>query len=203
MARPLLDFTPKVVDVDESAQESWLTRTTARAFAAAVSALLIATLVINRSNEALTTDGTVAGSALSSGTISLVDDDSGNALFDFADLAPGRPIERCLEVIYEGSITPVDLSLVSESIGDLARYMNLSIEEGYGAGFETCDGFTTTSSLYVGTLAEFSDGRRLELGRILNSGNSRSYRIVFDLQDEQDALGLAATADFIWEVTPS
>ena len=61
MARPLDELTLVVEDTDDDVQESWLTRTTARAFAAAVSALLIATLVINRSNDALTTDGTVAG----------------------------------------------------------------------------------------------------------------------------------------------
>ncbi len=203
MARPLDELTLVVEDTDDDVQESWLTRTTARAFAAAVSALLIATLVINRSNDALTTDGTVAGSALTSGTISLVDDDSGRALFDFSDMAPGRPLERCLEIVYEGSITPVDLSLVAESIGDLSGFLDLSIDEGTGAGFESCDGFIATGSLFRGTLAEFSDGRRLELGRLLNSGASRTYRIVFELQDTQDALGLAATADFIWEVTPS
>ena len=203
MARTLQDFNPEVEEVDEVVEENWLTRTTARAFAAALSALLIATLVVTRSSEALTIDGTVAGSALSSGTIALVDDDSGEALFDFSDLAPGRPLERCLEVVYEGSITPVDLSLTAESLGELARFMNLSVEEGSGAGFETCEGFSATSTLYEGTLQEFSSGSRLELGRLLNSGDSRSYRIVFDLQDVQEALGLAATADFIWEVTPS
>lgn len=203
MARTLNDYRPETEEVDETVEENWLTRTTARAFAAAMSALLIATLVVTRSNEALTTDGTVAGSSLSSGTIALVDDDSGQALFDFSDLAPGRPLERCIEVVYEGSITPVDLTLTAESIGDLARYMNLSVEEGSGAGFETCDGFVADSTLYSGTLAEFSEGPGLELGRLLNSGASRSYRIVFDLQDEQEALGLSATADFIWEVAPS
>ena len=203
MARPLHELRPEIQELDEVAEENWLTRTTARAFAAALSALLIGTLVVTRSSEALTTDGTVAGSALTSGTIALVDDDSGQALFDLSDMAPGRPLERCIEVVYEGSITPVDLSLTAESIGPLARFMNLSVEEGSGAGFDSCDGFRATSTLYVGTLADLAADQRLELGRLLNSGDSRSYRIVFDLQDVQEALGLAATADFIWEVTPS
>jgi hypothetical protein len=202
MARPLIELSRPIDDVDEEAQ-NWLTRTTARAFAAAVSALLIATLVVNRSNAALVTDGTVAGSALASGTISLVDDDAGAALFDFSDMAPGRPIVRCIEVIYEGSILPVDMILATESIGDLGAYLDLSIEEGIGGGFDSCEGFVATTPLFTGTLTQFAEGDSLELGRILNSGDSRSYRIIFDLQDEQAALGRTATAEFIWEVTPS
>ncbi|MGI9607703.1 MAG: hypothetical protein ACR2P0_16360 [Acidimicrobiales bacterium] len=203
MVRPLIEFTPETRAEDVEVQENWLTRTTARAFAAAVSALLIATLVVNRSNEALVTDGTVAGSVLTSGTISLVDDDAGRALFDFSDLAPGRPIVSCLEVVYEGTILPVDMSLRSETFGDLGEFLDLSIVEGTGAGFESCDGFTPTTTLYSGTLATFAEQGPLDLGRVLNQGGSRSYRFTFDLQDEQEALGRSATADFVWEVTPS
>ncbi len=203
MTRPLSEYAPVVDDGDHEAEENWLTRTTARAFAAAVSALLIATLVVNRSNEALVTEGSVAGTALTSGTISLDDDDAGRALFDLSNLAPGRPIVRCLEVVYGGSIVPVDLVLLAESSGDLGPYLNLSIEQGSGGDFDSCDTFIRSDVLYTGTLSDFASGEALPVGVILNSGDRRSYRISFDLQDEQEALGRAATADFIWEVTPS
>lgn len=203
MARPLHEFSVTPESNEEQASENWLTRTTARAFAAAVSALLIATLVVNRSNEALATDGTAAGSSLSTGTISLLDDDSGRALFDFSDMAPGRPIVRCLEVVYDGTITPVDLSLTTESTGELASFLNVTIESGEGAGFESCDGFVPDGPLITATLRRLADGGRIELGRLVNTGESHSYRITVDIQDVQDALGKAASADFIWEVTPS
>jgi hypothetical protein len=187
----------------ERAEENWLTRTAARAFAAAISALLIATLVVNRSNEALTTDGTVAGSALSSGTISLSDDDAGRALFDFSDMAPGRPTVRCIEVIYDGSITPVDLQLSADGLGPLAPFLDVTVESGQGAGFESCEGFEPGDSLYGGTLSEFAATDAIFLGRLLNTGDRRSFRITVSIQDKQEALGKAASADFIWEVTPS
>lgn len=203
MTRPLDDYAPIIDDSHAEAEENWLTRTTARAFAAAVSALLIATLVVNRSNEAFATEGSVAGVALASGTISLDDDDSGRALFDLSNMAPGRPIVQCLEVEYGGSIVPVDMTLLVDSVGDLGRYLNLSIEEGSGGGFEACETFVRSDRLYDGTLSDLASGDRLPLGVILNSGETRSYRITFALQDEQEALGRTATADFVWEVTPS
>lgn len=204
MARPLREFSASPESTEDQARDNWLTRTTARAFAAAVSSLLIATLVVNRSNEALATDGTAAGSSLSTGTISLLDDDSGRALFDFSDMAPGRPIIRCLEVIYDGTITPVDLSLTTESNGELANFLDVSIESGQGGGFESCEGFVSDGSpLISGTLGQLTDQGRLDLGRLVNSGERHSYRIIVDIQNVQDALGKAASADFIWEVTPS
>ena len=203
MARPLIEFTPPADEADEEVNETWLTRTTARAFAAAVSALLIATLVVNRSGDALATDGTVSGSALTSGTISLVDDDSGRSLFDLSDMAPGRPVERCLQVVYEGSIVPVDLILAADASGRLGEFLDLSIEEGVGGTFESCDDFVATGYVYQGTLSDLATGESLDLGRILNTGEGRTYRFAFDLRDEQDALGLVTTADFVWEVTPS
>lgn len=203
MSRPLRDLLTTPNSGLERAQENWLTRTTARAFAAAISSLLIATLVVNASSEALTTDGTVAGSSLSSGTISLADDDEGRALFDFTDMAPGRPTVRCIEVIYGGTITPVDLTLASESLGDLTTYLDVIVEGGEGASFGECEGFVTDEVLYRGTLAEFSNSEAIFLGRLLNTGDRRSYRITVDIQDVQEALGRAASADFIWEVTPS
>lgn len=203
MTRPLAELTITPETTEEQATENWLTRTTARAFAAAISSLLIATLVVNRSNEALATDGTAAGSSLSTGTISLLDDDSGRALFDFRDMAPGRPIVRCLEVVYDGTITPVDLSLVTESTGDLASFLDVTIEPGEGAGFESCEGFVPDGRKISSTLSDLNDDGRIELGRLVNSGERHSYRITVDIQDVQAALGKAASADFIWEVTPS
>lgn len=203
MARPLVERQRPEGPESDIQQERWLTRATARAFAAAISALLIATLVVNRSTEALTTEGTVTGTAITSGTVSLTDDDAGQSLFDLADMGPGRPVVRCIQLVYEGTIAPVDLRLRAESTGPLAAFLDVSVEQGTGGSFETCDGFDASESVYEGTLAELAAADWLELGRILNSDTWQTYRITFSLQDEQAALGQTATADFIWEVTPS
>lgn len=204
MARPLdLVDIEENIRVEEPRSTARLTRATARAFAAAVAALLIATLVVNRSSDALTADGTAAGASLSSGTIALVDDDQGRSLFDLGAMAPGRPVLRCLELVYDGTILPVDLSMRAVTSGPLTSFLDVSVEEGSGGSFEDCDGFRPTRPIFAGTLAELTDSEWLPLGRLVNTGETRTYRIRIELQDTDAALGQAARAEFLWEATPS
>lgn len=203
MARSLHDIDERTKSGSETGRENRIGRAAASALAAAVSALIIATLVVNRSSDALDPDGTIAASSLSAGTVSLVDDDQGRSLFDLSDMAPGRPVVRCIELVYEGSIVPVDLALQAEAAGELSRFLDVSIDEGTGGSFETCDGFAATDAVFDGTLDELAGSGWLELARIVNTGTRTSYRIEFALQDEQAALGRAASASFVWEVTPS
>lgn len=203
MARPLdlEELGPR--PTTEPQEQARLTRTTARAFAAAVAALLIATLVVSRSDDALTAEGTTAASALSSGTISLADDDQGRSLFDLGAMAPGRPVTRCLEVVYEGTILPVALAMRSESAGSLTSFLDVSVEEGSGGTFEDCSGFRATKPVFAGTLADLTDAGWLPLGRMVNTGDTRTYRVRIELQDTSDALGQTARAEFLWEATPA
>ena len=203
MARQLDLEELQVTPTTEPQDQARLTRTTARAFAAAVAALLIATLVVSRSDDALTAEGTTAASAISSGTISLADDDQGRSLFDLGAMAPGRPVTRCLEVVYDGTILPVALSMRSESAGALTSFLDVSIEEGTGGTFEDCGGFRATRPVFAGTLAELTDAGWLPLGRMVNSGETRTYRVRIELQDTADALGQTARAEFLWEATPA
>lgn len=196
------DLTPEVSTEPEAETQARLTRSTARAFAAAVAALLIATLVVNRSNDALTAEGTASGAALSAGTISLVDDDQGRSLFDLGAMAPGRPVVRCLEVVYDGTILPVDLAVRSVSSGRLTSYLDIVLDEGTGGSFEDCDDFEATRTVFGGTLAELNDAGWLPLGPMLNTGDTRTFRLRIELQDRIEALGETARAEFVWEATP-
>ncbi len=183
-----------------------LARSTARAFAAAISALLVTTLVIDRSASAIATAGTEAASSFTSGTITLTDDDAGRSLFQLDDMAPGRPTERCITVTYEGSILPVDILLSARARGPLADHLELEVDEGVGGGFDSCEGFAARRALVDGTLDELSAQTGhdpLLVGRILNRDEARTFRFRFDLADTSAALGLTASADFVWEVRPS
>ncbi len=193
---------PQTAAVEPQTQAK-LTRSTARAFAAAVAALLIATLVVNRSNDALTAQGTAAGAAISSGTISLVDDDQGRSLFDLGAMAPGRPVARCLQVVYEGTILPVSVAMRAESTGPLTSFLDVSVEEGTGGSFEDCSDFRPTQPVFAGTLADLTDAGWVPLGRMVNTGDTRSFRIRIELQDTDAALGQTARAEFLWEATPA
>lgn len=203
MARPLNsdDLTTEHVQASDAGTQR-VDRAAARAFAAAVSALLISTLVVSQSNAAIDPDGTVAGNSFEAGTISLVDDDEGRSLVNLADMAPGRPSEECISVIYEGTVLPVDLTLEAQTVGDLGPYLDVSIESGSGGGFGACDGFVPDAVVFDGTLAGLDERGRLELGSFYNSGESAVYRFRFELQDDGDAVGRQSSLDVVWEVTP-
>ena len=143
------------------------------------------------------------GALASSGLISLQDDEKGRSLFDLEDLGPGRPFERCVEILYDGTIVPVVLSLGAESRGDLAPYLHTSIEAGSGGNFESCEGFTPSEPVFEGTLADLVALERADVVPIFNSDTRRTFRVRFELADTNDALGRSATTTFIWEVRPT
>lgn len=203
MARPLAEFTPATLDRDVTSRELRLTRHTGRSFAAAVAVLLMATIVVNRSEAALSSRGAAGSAVLSSGTVELTDDDGGRSLFDLHDLTPTRPVQRCIEVTYNGTLLPVALTVRAEAVGALAEYLDVVIDEGAGGGFETCDAFTSSGRVFAGSLRELGDAGWLELERMVNRGERRSYRIELVVQDRQEALGLETGLELAWEVTPS
>lgn len=202
MARPLTTTELDRGGVDDEPERRWVTLATARAFAAAMSVLAIATFVVNRSATALTVDGTVNAGAVSSGTIELTDDDNGRSLFDLADMVPGRTSSECITISYDGSIVPVELALQAEVDGDLGPYLDVLVEQGSTGAFEDCDRFRPDRVVFDGSLERMDAGDRIKLERILNQGEARVYRFRFTLQDTSEALGRVSTVGFIWEVKP-
>ncbi len=201
MARALLERP----DPPSPLSEGWdrrVSRVAASALAMAVSVLAVGTVVVAQSDEALDGADTSATAVLSSGTVMLSDDDNGRSLFDLADMAPNRPIAQCIQVTYEGTITPVDLALRAEAVGDLARFLDVTVEQGDGGGFGSCAGFAPNRLIYEGTLQELAASGWLGLDRLVNLGQQSTYRVTFELQDVQEAQGRDVTTSFLWEVTP-
>ncbi len=179
-----------------------LDRSAARAMAAAISSLIIATLVVSRSADALDPDGTVAGNKLQVGTVNLVDDDAGRSLVDLEAMGPGQPVVQCIRVQYDGTILPVDLSLAATSEGDLDDFIDVEAEWGQGGGFGSCDGFVPEKQLYEGTLASLTEREPLPVAGFVNQGDAISFRFRFELQDDERALGKVTSVDFVWEAVP-
>lgn len=179
-----------------------LDRSAARSIAAAISSLLITTLVVSQSASALQPEGTIAGNSFEAGTITLVDDDQGRSLVNLADMAPGRPVEECINVEYTGSILPVDLSLSATATGALAEFMTVEVEVGDNAGFASCDGFESEAILFSGSLAELTGRGPMSVESFRNTGDNASFRFRFEILDDGRAVGTSAAADFVWEVVP-
>ena len=203
MARPLdsAEFIDADIE-DNDAASSRVDRAAARAFAAAVSALIISTLVVSQSSAAIDPDGTVAGNSIEAGTVSLTDDDQGRSLLALEAMAPGRPIQECITVTYDGTILPVELTLETQTVGDLGPFLEVSIERGVGGGFGVCEGFEPTDLVFSGTLDELDRKGVMGLGFIYNTLDSSVFRFEVELKDEADAVGRESSIDFVWEATP-
>lgn len=203
MARPLEAEPSDGTTVASGAGGSALDRAAARAFAAAISSLIIATLVVSQSARALDPEGTVAGNSFEAGTIALVDDDLGRSLVDLSDMAPGRPVERCITVSYEGSILPVRVSLAATTTGPLADFLAVDVDAGTGGGFDDCDSFAADERVYSGTVADLATSPPIDVATVRNQNESMTYRFRFEVLDEAGAVGQAAAVDIVWEAVPA
>jgi hypothetical protein len=94
--------------------------------------------------------------------------------------------------------------LYANPTGDLAPYLNLTIERGTGAAGgagHSCAGFTSTSTVYTGTLAgmptTYATG--LDDWHPATSPETVSYRISAATNNDQTQQGKTASATFTWQ----
>ena len=183
-------------------------RASVRMLAVGASLLAVVFLVISTSLAAFTATTTNATNSLATGSVSLVDDDVGAAVFDgLTGLGPLDTIERCIHVDYTGSLDPIAVGLYTTSLsGGLAGYVDLTIEIGPGNAdaFGSCASFSPTAVLYTGTLAGFDAAHDSYATAVTGwdpagAGESRTYRFEATIQDDPGAGGLAATWTFAWE----
>lgn len=208
MARPLeagltTDLSVEQAPTIDEKASGRLDRAAVRAFAAAISSLIIATLVVSQSARALEPEGTLAGNSFEAGTITLVDDDQGRSLVSLSDMAPGRPVIKCITVSYEGTILPVDVSLAASTDGPLADYLEVVIESGTGGGFGSCDTFVPDATIYSGTVGVLSRANPMPVGTLRNQDDDISFRFRFELVDDGRAVGESTSLDFVWEAVPA
>lgn len=203
MARPLDQaISSDAAAIETEVASSRIDRAAARAFAAAVSALLISTFVVSQSTGAIDPDGTVAGNSVAAGTVSLTDDDGGRSLVNLDAMSPDQPVEECITVTYGGTILPVGLTLDTQTVGDLEPYLAVSIERGSGGSFGECDDFEASEQIFSGSLKELDERGAMPLGSIYNSGAVNSFRFEFVLANEAEAVGRQSSIDFVWEAAP-
>lgn len=84
-----------------------------------------------------------SGNEISSGTVSLTDNDAGSALVNITGAKPGDSWTRCVKVSYNGSL-PADVHYYTTGgTGPLAGYLHLTLIQGTDANatFPACTGF--------------------------------------------------------------
>jgi hypothetical protein len=159
-----------------------------------------------------------AGNDITSGNVTIGDNDAGSALYYLPSAIPGDSVTKCIKVTYTGSVR-ADVSLYTHdnALGLLAPYVNLTITQGTQttSTFPSCTGFTPSSGggiLYSGTLQNFSTTRTSLANGIptnpvsaaigWNQGDALVYQFQVTLDaSTPDSAEAATTAahGFIWE----
>ncbi len=183
------------------------TRLTPAIRVAAIAGLLALSAVGTSTFAAFRATTPNAGNRITSGTVSLSDDDSGTAMFSPTGLQRGASGSKCIVVTYNGSLAASVKLYVTSSSGALAPYLDLKIEQGTGGSFSGgCGAFTPATTIYTGTLSAFATAATDHASGVgtfapTGSGQSRTYRITYTLNaaTPSSAQGTSASADFRWE----
>lgn len=176
----------------------------------ALSFTLVALLVVSSSHAAFVDQSQNVLNHVTSTDISLTDDDGGTAMFpDEQGLSPGTPVDRCIRVTYDGNIDPKPVLLYAAATsGDLAPYLQLTVEIGTGSSFGSCGNFSAERVLYAGTLSGFAATHAgyatgLTTWDPAAAGEARTFRFTLSVADDPAASGASATFGFTWEARAS
>lgn len=176
-------------------------------------ALAVSGLVVAQSSySAYSATASKPANNWASGTVALADDDSDAAAFSVANVRPGSTGSRCLVVTSDGSL-PSEVRVYGANgtgTANLAAYVDLTITQGEGGSFGSCDGFAPLASgaeLFHGSLRTFgtthtsyADG----VGGWKPDGSgpeSRTYKVSYTISPDapNDTMGGTAGGDIVFE----
>ena len=169
--------------------------------------VFVSALVVRTSASAFsaTTDNTA--NQWTAGDVVLVDDDLTATMFTVTALKPLDPQTECITVTYQGSLDAAVTLYGAVTAGDgLDAYLDLTVYRGTGGTFGDCTGFTSSETVYTGTLdgfatdhTDFGNGAGTWAPTGGAPDDDMTYQFVVTLQDDNAAQGLTATATFTWE----
>jgi hypothetical protein len=108
--------------------------------------------------SAFTSQANNPNNQVSSGTVTLADNDGGTALYDFTGAKPGDSETSCIRVNYTGSLDANVKLYTPDTIGPLGPQVNLKIEPGTQASpsFPSCTGFSADgAAIFDAALSTF------------------------------------------------
>jgi hypothetical protein len=163
-------------------------------------------LVHDASVAAFNGKTTNPASGWAAGKVDVTDDDAGTAMFSVTEAKPGDTGVKCITVTYNGTLTvPVKL-YVSASSGTLRSYLTLTVEQGTSGSFADCSAITGVSTIYgPGNLNTFATtysswASGLTTWSPTGTGQSRTFRLTWSMDDSDLAAGTSAAVTFAWEV---
>jgi hypothetical protein len=128
-------------------------------------------------------------------------------MFAITNMKPGQTETKCITITYQGSLDASVVLYGALTAGDgLDDYLDLTVERGSGGSFTDCTGFSSSETVYSGTLdgfaathANFGTGAGTWAPTGGAPDDDMTYRFVVTLQDDNAAQGLTTTATFTWE----
>jgi hypothetical protein len=150
-----------------------------------------------------------------SGTVNLTDDDSSTAMFTASGLKPGSTGSKCIAVTSSGDLASA-VKLYGTNYATtkaLASSINLKVEQGTGATFGSCTGFTALSTggtVFNDTLAAFSAKSDYATGvgdwaPTGSASETRVFKFTYTLSGSapDSTQGGTAAVGFTWEAQNS
>lgn len=173
--------------------------------AIAAALLMLTVLIVTRSQAAFSDTTANPGNTFGSGSV-VITDDAVTAMFNASNMKPGSSVSNCLEVTYEGTLTPASIRTYGTSSGALAPYLDMTLEIGTGGGVGACGGFTADAggTLFSDTLTQFSTDHTVwgdGLATFTANANPtvKVLKYTFTVKDDNNAQGLTANAAFTFE----
>ena len=177
-----------------------LLASTARLTAIATALLLLTLLIVTRSNAAFSDVTDNPSNSFSTGSVAISDDAGGTAMFSTSGMTPGNPVVNCISLTYSGS-TPASIRMYGASIGDLAQYLDVTVDVGSGGQFGNCTGFVASSTIFDDALTNLPSAWATGVPTFTaaTSPTVRTVRITVEVQNLPAAQNKSATATFTWE----
>ena len=162
-----------------------------------------------------TTDNT--GNTYAAGTVYLSDNDAGSAMYTVSNQKPGDTVTKCIRLTYTGTLDADVKLYTTSSVNALGGYVDLTIEKGSmpgGTTFPNCTSFSSESTIYSGTLSNFTTTKNSYANGIAAfpgaatkwaANDTLVYRFTLTLQDNNSANGGSGGAlttgshSFTWE----
>ena len=154
-----------------------------------------------------TTENT--GNTFAAGTVSIVDNDAGAAMYNATNQGPGDSVEGCITVTYLGTLDAEVRFYANVAAGAINDLVNVRVEEGTTTtGFNDCTGFTATGTVFDDTLDQLPSGWAggVATGPAPWAQNDAvGYRFTVSLVDDNSANGgsggslAAGSTEFVWE----
>ncbi|UZN02926.1 hypothetical protein [Cellulomonas sp. S1-8] len=143
-----------------------------------------------------------AGPATAATSLPALFSDATGPLFTADLLEPGAPLEQCLRLSWSAAGGTV-LGVSARVVGDLAPYLDVTVQTGSGGGYDDCGKFVAAGPQWSGTLAGLAGthdapARQAPLQPMTTGAGSATVRIAVTVHDDDRAQALDAAGDVVF-----